>query len=280
MRSVIRTGRYDPAAFLDAFIEHLTTPGVNRDAYTEIYIRRWFENYTRGLPPDLCAEQQRTIWSIGAMGGVVRALVLSLLVESGYQGLGLAIEHQNLTHRSENVASALGVLVPIHNVLVKGADPGKTIRLRACAARAPLVTGEQLFAAYRRHNGPGNIPKEEMWELHTRLDENPFDVERLVAERTEEEVIRTVFATACYPEHGLPLLLYLALKHDFDMEDCLLANANAGGDSVHRGMILGLIAGAASETVPEHLIRGLAASRELEKEIEGFTDIALHGGAV
>lgn len=33
----------------------------------------------------------------------------------------------------------------------------------------------------------------------------------------------------------------------------VLANANSGGDNVHRGMILGLLAGAANEEIPVHL---------------------------
>jgi len=40
MRSVIRCGRYDPGEFIQDFIEHMTTPGKNRDPYSEIYIRR------------------------------------------------------------------------------------------------------------------------------------------------------------------------------------------------------------------------------------------------
>lgn len=280
MRSVIHEGRYDPDSFLEDFVEHLTTPGRNRDPYTEIYLRRWFENYSRGLPAHVCAEEQRKVWSIGAHGGVIRPLVVSLLVESGYQGLGLAIEHQNLTHRSENVAGSLGILVPILNALVQGTDPRRAVTPHAGAVRVPETTGEELFTAYREHNGPENIPKEEMWRLHTRLTDVPFDVSRLAREYPEEKVVRALFATACYPEHGLPLLFYLAVKHDFGLEASLLANANAGGDNVHRGMILGLITGAAADRVPDHLIQGLIAWRELETEIGAFTDIALKDNAI
>jgi len=85
---------------------------------------------------------------------------------------------------------------------------------------------------------------------------------------------------ACYPEHGLPLLLYLAKNHNLDVETTLLANANAGGDNVHRGMILGLIVGAASDERPEHLLHGLIAFEELQKEIEEFSDIALSGKGI
>ena len=196
MRSVINNGRYDQNAYLAEFIEHLTTPGRNRDPYTEIYLRRWFENYSRGLPPHACAELQRNVWSIGSHGGLMRPLVISAIADSAYQGLGLAIEHQNLTHRSENVAGALGVLVPLLNALLAGAEPRQTIATHARLIRVPRVTGDALFAAYRDHQGPGNIPGHEMWRFHTLLSDVPFEVDQLVRQHEEPDVINHFFATA------------------------------------------------------------------------------------
>jgi len=272
--------QFIPGAFLSDFIEHLTTPGRNRDPYTEIYIRRWFENYSRGLPLHACAELQRNVWSIGSHGGIVRPLVISAIADSAYQGLGLAIEHQNQTHRSENVASALGVLVPLLNALLTGADPRQAITAYAHRVHTPRISGKDLFAAYRDHQGPGNIPHHEMWQFHTLLSEVPFEVDQLVLEHTEADVINGVFASACYPEHGLPLLLYLAQVHRADVEATLLANANAGGDNVHRGLIVGLIVGAANDELPQHLKHGLAAFDDLQVEIEAFVDIAVNGQAI
>jgi ADP-ribosyl-[dinitrogen reductase] hydrolase len=198
--------------------------------------------------------------------GVLRPMVLAMLVESAYQGLGFAIEHQCLTHRSENAASALGILVPLLNSLVNGADPVEAISVHAKLIRMPHI--------------PGNIAKDEMWRLHMRLDDAPYEVVQFARQYTEREVIRHVLATACYPEHGLPLLLYLIMKHDLGVEDSLLANANAGGDGVHRGMIMGLIAGAANDDLPEHLINKLVARDELKVEIDAFVDVALRGNAI
>lgn len=279
MRSVINRGRYDPNTFLADFIEYLTTPGRNRDPYTEIYIRCWFENYSRGLPPHACAELQRHVWSIGSHGGLMRPLVISALAESAYQGLGLAIEHQNLTHRSENVAGALGVLVPLLNTLLSGAEPRQAIASYAHLIRVPRVTGAELFAAYRDHQGPGNIPAPEMWQFHTLLSDTPFEVDQLARQHAEPNVINRLFATACYPEHGLPLLFYFAYKHAVDVEATLLANANAGGDNVHRGLVLGLVVGAANDELPRHLQHGLTAFDDLQAEIDGFADIAVSGQA-
>ncbi len=280
MRSVIRCGRYDPDAFIQDFIAHMTTPGKNHDPYCEIYIRRWFENYSNGLPLHGCAELQRNVWSIGSHGGIIRPLVLSMVAGSAYQGLGLAIEHQNLTHRSENVTSALGVMVPLLQALMAGADPNQAISEYAQHVHPPQITGEQLFALYRDHQGPGSIPKQKMWELHTLLADAPYEVDQLVREASDSAVINQMFATACYPEHGLPLLLYLAKAHNMDVESALLANANAGGDNVHRGMVLGILVGAANEDLPKYLKQGLIAFDDLETEIEAFSDIALNGNAI
>ena len=280
MRSVIRLGRYDPDAFIEDFILYMTTPGENRDPYCEIYIRQWFENYARGLPPHACAELQRNVWSIGSHGGIIRPLVVSMIAGSPYQALGLAVEHQNITHRSENVAGALGVLVPLLHTLLAGSEPGQAISDYAQQVRSPEISGDQLFAAYRDHHGPGNIPKRDMWDFHTRLSDAPYELDRLIGEYSEPEVVNHMFATACYPEHGVPLLLYFAKAHNLDVEPSLLANANAGGDNVHRGMILGILVGAANKEVPSHLKQGLIAFDELQKEIEAFSDIALIGKAI
>ncbi len=280
LRSVAERGRYDQERFLAAFVEHFATPGRNRDPYTEIYIRRWFESFSQGLPAHACAEQQRNVWSIGSHGGVIRPLVVSLLAGSAYQGLGLAIEHQNLTHRSENVSSALGVLVPLLHQLVDGAEPQDAIATHARDVRVPQVTGEELFAAYRDAQGPGNIPTEEMWRLHTALADAPFEVDRFEGESGETEVVRERLASACYTEHGVPLLLYFAHNQRADFKASLLANANGGGDNVHRGMLLGMVVGAAHEELPADLLEGLAAHAELQAAIDAFTDVAVSGTAI
>jgi hypothetical protein len=119
-----------------------------------------------------------------------------------------------------------------------------------------------------------------MWKFHTMLAGTPFDLDRLILDYSESDVVSNLFATACYPEHGLPLLLYFAQKNNVDVENTLLANTNAGGDNVHRGMVLGLIVGAANDEIPAHLMQGLVAFDELQTEIEDYTEIALSGDGI
>lgn len=273
MRSIVAKGVYDPDAFLDAFIAYMTTPGQNKDPYCEIYIRSWFENYSKGIAPEFCAEKQRSVWSIGSHGGIICPLVLSLFAKEPYQGLGVAVSHQQLTHRSENISSALGVLVPLLHALLNGDDPHECIVRHAKEIRLIKIKGEALTKLYREYKGPGNIPKERMWKIHTKFSNDNLDVDSVLKKYTDDEIIGKLFSTACYPEHGVPLLLCLMQRNKSEFKSSLLANANAGGDSVHRGMILGLLAGAANAEIPYELKSGLLAYNELQSEINAFVDL-------
>ncbi len=273
MRSVIAQGGYDQDVFLRDLVTFMTTPGENNDPYCEIYIRAWFENYTKGIAPELCAQKQRTVWSIGSHGGIIRPLVLSIFANEPYQGLGLAISHQQLTHRSENVSSALGVLVPLLYALLKGEAPHETIAAYAKKVRLVKIKGEALSKTYRAHKGPGNIPKDQMWKIHTEFSDQYLDVNKVLEENSDEDIIGNLFATACYPEHGVPLLLCLLQRNQADFKTALLANANAGGDNVHRGMILGLLAGASNNEIPFDLKSGLLAYNALKNEIRDFANL-------
>jgi ADP-ribosylglycohydrolase len=280
LRSVAAAGRYEPDAFLDGFVAHLATPGRNRDAYLEAWIRYWFENFTRGLPPYACAARQRDDWSISAHSALARPLVLALMAPEGFSALGLALEHHCLTHRSETNAAAIALLVPVLRRLAGGADPATALHDLAGNLQLPQVTGTELFARYAAAGGPYNIPKDEMWRLHAAFRPEPLDLHVLVDQGDDAAVIRTLVSTACYPEHGLPLLLYLALRHGLDLEAALLANANAGGDNVHRGAVLGLLLGAATDKVPERLKRGLVAYEELAVEIAAFASLAANPASI
>jgi len=273
MRSIIKEGKYTQEVFIEDFIHYLTTPGLNKDPYTEVYIRAWFENFCNGVPPHACAQEQRNVWSIGSNGGIIRPLVLSLTSKSTFQALGVALQHQQITHRSDNVSSALCVLVPLLRELLEKEEPTSTLKTFASKVKRTKISGAELSKAYADHNGPGNIPKDEMWNIHTEFSDESVDLDALMEEYTEDEILGSVFTTGCYPEQSLPVLMYLLYKNKFNFEASILANANAGGDCVHRGIILGMLAGAANEEIPEALKTGLAEYASIEQEIEDFVKV-------
>ena len=273
MRSIIKEGKYSQEVFIEDFISYLTTPGLNKDPYTEVYIRAWFENFSNGVPPHACAQEQRNVWSIASNGGIIRPLVLALTSKSSFQALGVALQHQQITHRSDNVSSALCVLVPLLHKLLDKEEPLPTLKEFASKVQRTKISGAELSKTYAEYNGPGNIPKDQMWKIHTEFSDSNLDLDELMKNYEEDDILGSVFTTGCYPEQSLPVLMYLLYKNKFDFKASVLANANAGGDCVHRGIILGMLAGAASKEIPDALKMGLSDHSSINQEIEDFINV-------
>ena len=92
--------------------------------------------------------------------------------------------------------------------------------------------------------------------------------------------------SACYLSQSLPPTLDMLCKYSQpsflnDGPDgiwkALVANANTGGENVHRGAVLGAILGArvGDENLPQQLKSGLHDRHRLEKEIDSFVDAVL-----
>jgi ADP-ribosylglycohydrolase len=161
-------------------------------------------------------------------------------------------------------------LVPLLHKLLAKEDPISSLKEFASKVQVTKISGAELSKTYAEHNGPGNIPKDEMWKIHTEFSDKHLDLDDLMKNYKEDEILGSVFTTGCYPEQSLPVLMYLLYKNKFDFKASILANANAGGDSVHRGIILGLLAGAASDEIPEDLKMGLVEYESINQDIEDF----------
>lgn len=273
MRQIADAGRYDPVRFVNAMVSFLTTPGLNRDPYTEIYLRRWFENYSRGADPLSAAEHQRNVWSIGSHGGMIRPMVLSMLIPNDTAlATGVALDHQVITHRSEIVSGALSVSVPLLHDLIRGMEIREAVASSAPRIRMPSLNGRELFAEYRNNDGPGNISKDRMWHIHMDRSEARFDPASLAEDPGTDQVVMGAFATACYPEHGLPLAMFHAWNNTERPFEALIADANAGGDNVHRGMVLGLLVGAADPKAMRKRGKDLCDADDIHGEIAAFAE--------
>ena len=70
---------------------------------------------------------------------------------------------------------------------------------------------------------------------------------------------------ACYIDSSFPALLHFAYKYAESPEQAVLANANAGGENVARGSLLGAILGAAHGTQgwPKWAVDGLYANNDI-----------------
>lgn len=78
--------------------------------------------------------------------------------------------------------------------------------------------------------------------------------------------------TACYVDSAFPAMLYFAYKYGDNYERMLLASANAGGENVARGSLLGALAGArfGLSGTPSSLRNGLLLHQEIEAEAAAF----------
>lgn len=276
MRSVTQHGGYSQTGFLSDFTGFMTTPGAIPDPYRETYLRKWFEAYATGTAPENCAEHQRHRWSIASHGGMIRPLALALLnVDNPPLATGMAMTHQQLTHRSELVSAGLAVFIPMLLRLINGEALTRVITDTAPTVRKPAITGEELGREYREAGGPGNIDHDRMWRMHMAYNGTVADLVD-AARESDRQSLPHPFARACYPEHGIPLILWIARIHGGDLYESLCTNAMIGGDTVHRGMILGMLLGAI-QPVDESLRKGLVHHEAIQADIRGFVDMALSG---
>jgi ADP-ribosylglycohydrolase len=242
LRSMTKTGRYDPGDFLHEYIAFMTTPDSHRDTYAESYHRDFFANYARGVAPERCAgAESHDTASIGGLVALPPVMVAALRENDAAAVDRTLLAHLRLTHRSaklERYALALGQLLPR---LLR--DPEPRIGRLACEVAESL-----------------GFPATQVVERITRKGLSDLDV------------IGGLLSPACYIEHSFPAVLYLAARYADDFEAALVANTNVGGDNCHRGALLGAILGAALgyQAIPERWIQGLRSRVELEKEIDSF----------
>lgn len=73
-------------------------------------------------------------------------------------------------------------------------------------------------------------------------------------------------------DSNFPSVLHFAYKYGGDIESCLLANSNCGGENVARGAVLGALLGAAhgERRIPAHLKEGLKDSARIAADIAAF----------
>jgi len=221
MESIAHLGAYRTEDYLQRYIRFMTTPGMHRDTYIEACHRNFFENYALGRAPEKCGRAEK---HIGGLVGMVPILV-------HYRGRPrrareAAREHLALTHPGDRMRIA----ADLFNNLFLRVLGGKSLR-------------KAILSAIDSQENP--------------LLGHPFKKwEKL----SDDVVIGRFLSTACYVEHAVPAVIYLALKYHADPEAMLIVNTMLGGDNAGRGALLGALAGAAGglDALPPRWIHGLA----------------------
>ena len=86
---------------------------------------------------------------------------------------------------------------------------------------------------------------------------------------TPDSAVMANFGLPCATENAFPGICHLLLRHPTDPAEALIENATAGGDCAARGMILGMIYGAACPVsdLPDEWIRELRAADAVARAV-------------
>lgn len=233
-------GHYHPAHFLRDYIAFMTAePPAHPDTYAESWHRGFFANLESGRPPERCGAVTHDTPSVGGLVSIA-ALFLSARLQgkSLEDARSLCRTHLFLTHPDEALARVCDAYTSLMDALL---------------LRAPDTAADALFAACARRSLGLDLPA-------------------LARKgRGDRDIIGRVFSSACYISDSWPAILYLAYKYRDDPRAGLLANANVGGDNVHRGAVLGVLFGLLHGREEEDWFARLAAHTALVRECDALS---------
>ena len=78
------------------------------------------------------------------------------------------------------------------------------------------------------------------------------------------------FGQTCHIEEAMPGVIHLIARYPRDLPACLTHNVMAGGDSAARGLLAGMVVGAAvgMAGLPKAWVEGLAARKAIEEDLQ------------
>jgi ADP-ribosylglycohydrolase len=218
--SLNERGGYDADDYLRRYIDFMTAPDSHRDTYVEEYHRAFFTRYANGHDPHDCGVEEK---HIGGLAGIPP--IVGFYRDAPDRGRQAALEHMHLTHRGESMDDAATLLIGLLYDLLSGAPLAETLERR-------IDRQDSRFLGHPYRDWLG-MPDE--WVLGNEI------------------------SIACYLDHAMPAVIYLALKYADDPEGALVTNTNVGGDNCYRGAVLGALLGAAhgEEGFPGRWVSGL-----------------------
>ena len=229
-------GSYSIDAFLDAYINLLTSAEPKHpDTYAESYHRGFFANLEAGKEEHECGAVTHDTASIGGLVTLGPLALVSLLKGDDLAQVKTTCRaHLLLTHPDAELALVSDYYVELLDRLL-----GRESE-----------SAQDIIADIAKQSIGLKLP------------------ELIAKNYSDFEVVGGVFTSACYISGSWPSVLYFAYKYADDTKAALLANANVGGDNVHRGSVLGLILGLISGSALDSLFSQLTDASEIEKEID------------
>jgi ADP-ribosyl-[dinitrogen reductase] hydrolase len=223
LEQVIQNRGYNRDLWIETYLTTLKNPKSHRDTYVEECHRGFFLNLAKGIPPAKCAIKEKHI------GGMVSVIPLYVLLRNLGKDHWLAqnqvLSHVAVTHGGEEIKNAANSLLEIAQELWEGAPMAESLQNHSKRQDLPYFQG----------------PLERLSQL------------------PPQEVLGKQFSTACYLDHSLPGVAYLALRYPDDPKTGLVENTMAGGDNCGRGAVLGALYGLSQglERFPSDWVEGL-----------------------
>eukprot|EP01063_Lacrimia_lanifica_P002517 TRINITY_DN11324_c0_g2_i1.p1 TRINITY_DN11324_c0_g2~~TRINITY_DN11324_c0_g2_i1.p1 ORF type:complete len:456 (+),score=153.44 TRINITY_DN11324_c0_g2_i1:1189-2556(+) len=248
------TAVVDRDDYLSRYVKFFTTPNTHNDVYAATAHRMFFANFAGGKPPAECADNDghNTDAIDGLLNVIPMAMRRAMLVAGDYTpqtALGFKAGNEDAAEISRVI-----------NYIRRSSElPGFGVVAYELLVRVML--GADLKAAVLASAGDLGRGLPRQIEAAARDSDDPM--------------------TACYVSSSFPALLVFAYKYaDSPFRAALCASANAGGENVNRGSLLGAVMGAAHgfKGVDGKLVKGLVAHDEIEATGRAFID-AFHGGA-
>ena len=228
-RDSIINGGFDPETWLKRYAHVMLTPDWHLDTYAEEYHRAFFTNYAKGKPLQSCGIPDYHIGGLSYIPALLAAMEAIDQIEPSEQ-LANVLSLVSLTHNHENTLRSATDLTRILHRLINGDSIRHTLKTM------PI---------------PGvSIRLLEKWE---NMD--------------DREVVGNILSTACYLPESFVASLYFAWKYHDDFTMAVLANAKAGGDNCHRGVVVGAIV-AMQTGVPEIWLKKLKMMEKLRCDIQ------------
>jgi ADP-ribosylglycohydrolase len=211
-------GRYDRREFIARYRAFMVNPAEHRDTYVEECHRGFFENLKRGIAPERAAVAEK---HIGGMVPVVPLYArMRALGHSHDTSRETVHQHVSVTHAGRMIEIAADTLIEIAREVVDDAGD------------SPPGT-ETLASILGTH-----LQRQDLEYLRG-------PIARLAASEEPSRVIGRTFSPACYLDGALPATFYLVLRYADRPSEGLIENVMVGGDSCHRGAVLGALFGLA-----------------------------------
>lgn len=298
MKSIVaNNGMFDEDHFRKAYVKFMTTKGSHNDTYASTCHRMFFANmiFHKKDPID-CPDNDGH--NVDAIDGLVLPSITAL-AETARQLSRIdndnSLQLSEECRRSIQEASARTASVTRSSKLLERIS-GIWADLISAALILPTDKGrgdndmEQPLNEVARQLGIRNpVPNSKDQMRYVTICARVHIMHISGSHTKKQEPHGTYFTyshSACYLSQSLPPTLDMIRKYtrasylNSETEGiwkALLANANIGGENVHRGAVLGAILGArvGDKNLPEQLKSGLYDRQSLEEEINSFVDAVM-----